>query len=51
MVITINLCPSAAEQMRAAMADTERSAADLAVEAVDEALLDHCRDKAKEEKL
>ena len=43
MVITINLCPSAAERMKAAMVEVERTAADLATCAVEEALLNHYR--------
>lgn len=45
MIITIGLSPSAAARMRAAAKETERTVEDLAAWAVNEALLDHYKDR------
>ena len=45
MIITISLPPAAAERMKAAMKETNRTAADLAAWSTKEALLDHYKDR------
>ncbi len=45
MIITISLPPAAAERMKAAAKETNRTVADLATWSTKEALLDHFKDR------